>query len=562
MPGDGVVAHIGAAVVAAQVDRLACARILVAKAARGAHGDCVATEQTGITCTGCIDRCAGVAVVGFSGSCHAADGQCLGVDSGRSGALVGDGVVAHIRAAVVAHQGDRFADSGVLVAKGAGGRYRYGIAADQACIACASCADGCAGVAVVGLAGCCNARHGQCLGGDGSRSGGLVGYGVVAYIGTAVATDQGDCFAATCVLVTKRAGGRYRYGITTDQAGIACAGCADRCAGGAVVGFTCSGNAADGQYLGCHGDGIARTGCAQAGQCIVCGQAATGGGGTGFVAQCDGADVVAGACVFAVGCGAAVGECFTAYARGDRDGASAQCGVAIVGFGGAYGHGLGADGSIGTRKRTATAQVVIARIGAAQGNGADRVIQVGADVLLFKCTIAAHGDHIAALQPGQTQGHAVHAGVAVIGLGDTGGCGSDSLLIDGQRTDYHQVVTEVGTRFGDAAGGHGVVAGLELACRAGLGCTRAKREVGCAAGTVGDLHSAVAGAGLNNAAGQVDDGGGVVGQVLGLANRVVRPGAVGGAGVAHAYQQLAGRNNGVAAIDVADGVVAVIGTHT
>ena len=423
LPGDGVVAHIGAAVVAAQVDRLACARILVAKAARGAHGNRVATEQTGITCTSCCHHCAGVGVVGFTGGANAADGQGLGVDGGRGGALVGDGVVAHISAAVAADQGDRFADSGVLVAKGAGGRYRYGIAADQTGITCASCTDRCAGIALVGFSCGGNTADCQCLGGDVGRGGALVGNGVVAHIGAAVAADQGDRFTDSGVLVAKGAGGRYRYGIAADKAGISCTGCADGCAGAAVVGFTGGGNAADGHGLGGDGDGIARARCAQTGQCVVGGQAATGCGGTGFVAQGDGADEVAGACVFAVGCGTAVGECFTAYAGGERDGASTQCGVAIVGFGGAYGHGLGADGCVGARQRAAPSEVVVGRVRATQGDRAHRIGQVGADVLLCKRAVATDGDDVVGLQTRQAQRHAVHAGVAVVGLAHIGGGG-------------------------------------------------------------------------------------------------------------------------------------------
>ena len=81
------------------------------------------------------------------------------------------------------------------------------------------------------------------------------------------------------------------------------------------------------------------------------------------------------------------------------------------------------DGTVGARQAAAPAQVVVGGIGAAQGDGADRVGQAGAHVFLCKRAIAAHGDHVIGLQPGQAQRHAVHAGVAVIGFADPCGGG-------------------------------------------------------------------------------------------------------------------------------------------
>jgi hypothetical protein len=249
--------------------------------------------------------------------------------------LPGNGVVANIRAAVATGQVNGLACACILVAKTSRGAHRDGVTTQKAGIGCSGRTDRCTGVAIVGFTSGGDAADRQCLGGDGCCGRTLPGNSVVAHIRTAVTALQGHRFAASCVLVAKGTGGRYRYRIAADKAGISCTGCTDGCTGGAVVGFTCGGNAADCQGLGGDGDGIARTGCAQAGQCVVGSQPATGCGGTGFIAQGDGLDVVAGACVFAVGCGSAIGECFTAYARGDRDGASPQCGASIVGFCGA-----------------------------------------------------------------------------------------------------------------------------------------------------------------------------------------------------------------------------------
>ena len=113
MTGDGVVADICTAVGAGQSHGLGVARIFViggvarvAEVTCGTHGDGVTRHHAvglqhsvGDTCG--ADGGGGQAVLDLVGSGDARDGQRFGGDASGGGGLIGDGVVAQIKAANV-----------------------------------------------------------------------------------------------------------------------------------------------------------------------------------------------------------------------------------------------------------------------------------------------------------------------------------------------------------------------------------------------------------------------------------------------------------------------------
>ena len=185
--GDAVVTHVCAAVTAHQRYRLARADVLVVERSGCANVDRIARYQAGLGHSSGVDTCHVVAIVDFAGSGDASNCQSLGCHIGRRRFLVGDAVVAHVSAAVTAHQRYCLARADVLVTERSGCGNIDRIARHQAGLGHSSGVDTCHVVAIVDFAGSGDASNCQSLGCHIGRRRCLVGDAVVAHVSAAVA---------------------------------------------------------------------------------------------------------------------------------------------------------------------------------------------------------------------------------------------------------------------------------------------------------------------------------------------------------------------------------------
>ena len=245
---DGVVTHIGAAVAAGQIHCLGRAHVLVTEGSRSCHVDHVTCYQSCLDHASSADARCVAAVIDLAGCRDAADSHRLGCDVGCGAGLIGNCVIAHVRAAVAAGKSHSLATAHVPVVELACCRNNEGISRDQTSILRASVNNGSNYIAVIDLVGRGDAADGQGLLRDAGRRGWLIRNVVVAKIRAAVAAKQRHCLACADVLVVKLPGGGNAQLVTRHQAAIDHVLCADAGIAGAVVNLIGSRNTADGQH--------------------------------------------------------------------------------------------------------------------------------------------------------------------------------------------------------------------------------------------------------------------------------------------------------------------------